>query len=252
MRFDPERSWADDTNLDKARTLLWPIKKRFGKGLSWGDLFALTGDMSIQESGGPVLGFCAGRFDDVNGAASELLGPTAEQKELFPCKPGDGLCEGPLGQNTLGLIYVNPEGPLGVPDPVASISETRSTFARMGMNDSETVALIGGGHTLGKTHGSCPKGAGPGPDEDPANPWPGLCGTGKGQDAFTSGFEGPWVSTPTVWQNEYFYNLLDFEWRKKIGPGGHWQWYPWKGNLVAPAAFGKGTQGSLCVGVDFS
>jgi len=250
QRFEPEISWPDNTNLIKPKTLLWPIKERFGTGLSWGDLIVLAGDMSIKEAGGPILGFCAGRFDDVDGEASVLLGPNAYQKELFPCAPEDGLCENPLGQTTLGLIYVNPEGPLGVPDPAGSVPLTRSSFERMGMNDSETVALIGGGHTLGKTHGACPKGAGPGPEEDPQNPWPGLCGTGKGADAFTSGFEGPWVTTPTEWQNEYFHNLLNYEWEKYKGPGGLWQWRPKKGELAAEAAFGEGTQDVMMLTTD--
>jgi len=223
QRFDPELSWADNTNLDKAKKLLWPIKQKYGLGLSWGDLMTFTGTVAIEAMGGPMFGFCAGRVDDADGSASELLGPTPLQNATYPCLV-NGECKPPLGTTTIGLIYVNPEGPMGNPDPVGSVVDVRDTFARMGMDDYETVALIGGGHAFGKAHGACPLGPGPSPMEQPSNPWPGMCGTGKGNDTFTSGIEGPWSATPSVWSNNYFASLVDNDWTVHIGPGGKHQW----------------------------
>lgn len=200
------------------------MKLKYGLGLSWGDLFILAGNAAVESMGGPTLGFCGGRVDDIDGSASAELGPSAEQELLYPCSV-NGECTEPLGSTTVGLIYLNPEGPLGNPDRyVETASEIRDTFGRMGMNDTETIALIGGGHAFGKTHGACPAGAGEPPNKDPVNPWPGLCGTGVGADAFTSGFEGPWTSDPIKWDNAYYQYLRDHTWEVHKGPGDHYQW----------------------------
>eukprot|EP00659_Diplonema_papillatum_P023212 gene23212-35566_t len=221
QRFQPENSWPDNTNLDKARGLLWPIKQKYGDALSWGDLFIIAGTSSILHMGGPVTEICAGRVDDADGSASAPLGPGPEQ----PACPFQGDCKPPLGTSTVGLIYVNPEGYMGIPDPTHSVPEIRDVFGRMSMNDSETVALIGGGHAFGRTHGACPKGAGPAPNQQPSDPWPGLCGDGKGPNTYTSGIDGPWTSDPFAWDNEFF-QLLDNVTTYAVtkGPGGHYQW----------------------------
>lgn len=225
MLFDPERSWPDNTNLDKARKLLEPIKNKYGVGLSWGDLLVLAGDTAIDDMGLPTFGFCGGRIDDDSGFWSELLGPNSEQEDVFPCEdPVQCAFENPFAANQVGLVYVNPEGPGGNPDPELSAIDIRQTFSRMGMDDEETVALVGGGHAFGKVHGACPDGAGPNPMEDPEDPWPGMCGSGMGRDTYTSGFEGPWTSNPTTWSNEYFVNLVSFDWEQYIAAGGHVQW----------------------------
>mmetsp|Transcript_97152 Transcript_97152/g.313180 ORF Transcript_97152/g.313180 Transcript_97152/m.313180 type:complete len:463 (+) Transcript_97152:62-1450(+) len=222
QRFSPEKDWEDNANLDHARALLWPIKEKYGEGLSWGDLFITAGSASIKSMGGPVSQFCMGRIDDPDGTSSLDLGPSDHQELVAPC-PTQGHCEKPLGSTTVGLIYLNPEGPVmetspGIwapnPSPTNSSLDIRDAFGRMGMNDKETVALIGGGHAFGKTHGPCV----------PANPLAPICGTGKGNDTWTSGFEGPFTTTPTQWGNEFFRVLQEYEWEKHKGPADHWQW----------------------------
>ncbi|CAN0339197.1 unnamed protein product [Pylaiella littoralis] len=231
IRFYPEYSWGDNTNLDKALDLLQPIKLKYGEAISWADLIILTGTVSITSMSGPSIGFCAGRLDDSDGFASLELGPTEEQEAVADC-PVNGACESPLGTTTVGLIYVNPEGPMGVPDPAGSAAQIRDVFERMGMNDTETVALIGGGHAFGKLHGACPTGAGPNPMESPQDPWPGTCGDpgsvdfGRGDNTFTSGFEGAWTEEPTVWNNQYFIDLLEYGWETTQSPGNRTQWIP--------------------------
>ena len=231
--MDPERSWPDNTNLDKARRLLQPIKQKYGLGLSWGDLFALAGTVAIASMGGPQdIGFCAGRVDFVTNEQTRLLGPTPEQDQFAHC-PIDGQCPFPLGQNTLGLIYVNPEGPMGEPDLQGAADTIRDVFGRMDWEGRELVALIGGGHSVGKAHGATKESPGKLPSECPFAPWDGR----RGMDAVTSGFEGPWTSEPTVWDNTYFQYLVDYEWEPWQGPGGHWQWRVQGGNgPQAPAA----------------
>ncbi|CAM9479910.1 unnamed protein product, partial [Ectocarpus sp. 8 AP-2014] len=231
IRFNPERSWADNTNLDKALTLLQPIKLKYGDAVSWGDLITLTGNEAIRTMGGPVLGFCAGRLDDANGVDSLALGPSDEQEAVAPCAV-NGTCEAPIGTSTVGLIYVNPEGPSGVPDPAGSAESIRDVFGRMGMNDSETVALIGGGHAFGKFHGACDTGPGADPIDAPEAPWPGTCGDvdsatfGRAENTFTSGFEGQWTVEPLVWDNQYFKDLLEYDWVMTESPADLVQWFP--------------------------
>merc|ERR1719440_1830369 len=186
QRFDPEANWPDNTNLDKARALVAPLKKKYGDALSWGDLFILAGTTALRDAGAPIKKMCFGRVDDSDGKKSELLGPTALQAESLPCAV-QGECKPPLGVTTVGLIYVNPEGPLANPDPKLSSYDIRQTFEIMGHSDRNTVALIGGGHAVGKAHGACPEGAGDAPNVAYAAspmkaPWQGGCGTGKGED----------------------------------------------------------------------
>lgn len=243
IRFDPEASWEDNTNLDKARALLAPIKEKYGIGLSWGDLFVLSGTTALRSMGAPITKFCAGRIDHADGSESEIfLGPSKSQEQDAPCAgPTQGACQTnpektKLAPVMVGLIYVNPEGPLDVetgkqnPDPALSAGEIRTTFGKMGHTDKSTVALIGGGHAFGKVHGACGEAhaAGQSPKEAYSTsdyPWVGKCGkTGNGENTWTSGFEGPWTSTPTKWSNEFFKDLLDKEWVKTTSPAGKVQW----------------------------
>jgi catalase-peroxidase len=251
--MEPELSWADNTNLTYAHRLLEPIKHKYGLGVSWGDLMILAGTVAIEDMGGPVLGFAAGRIDHVDNSQSIALGPSEAQEQFASIAGVDGQAPAPLGQNTMGLIYVNPAGPMGVPDPQGAADTIRDVFGRMGMTDRENVALIGGGHTFGKCHGAGREGPGPSPKECPMHPYPGLHGTGKGNDTVTSGFEGPWTTHPTRWDNEYFCNLLHYHWELHTGPGGNWQWRVKGGRgPKAPLAHGQGEQEIMMLTTDIA
>jgi catalase-peroxidase len=231
QRFAPLNSWPDNASLDKARRLLWPIKQKYGKKISWADLLILTGNCALESMGFKTYGFGGGRVDywepeeDVNwGPENTWLGNSRYK--------GERELDNPLGAVQMGLIYVNPEGPDGKPDPLASARDIRETFSRMAMNDEETVALIAGGHTFGKTHGAADPGkyVGPEPEAAPIElqglGWKNSYGTGVGPDAITSGLEGIWTSTPTQWSNGYFENLFGYEWELSRSPAGAHQWVP--------------------------
>lgn len=230
IRFAPLNSWPDNTNLDKARRLLWPVKKKYGRSLSWADLMILTGNVALESMGFKTFGFGGGR-EDVFEPTDINWGPETEwlADERFST---DGQLNKPLGATQMGLIYVNPEGPGGKPDPLAAAQRIRMAFGRMAMNDEETVALIAGGHTLGKAHGAAkPKGhVGPEPEAAPLEQqglgWKNTHGTGKGADTITSGLEGAWTSTPTRWSHGYLQNLFKYEWVLTKSPGGGQQWEP--------------------------
>ncbi len=237
QRFAPLNSWPDNGNLDKARLLLWPIKKKYGKKLSWADLMILAGNCAIESMGLPTFGFGGGREDvwepeeDVYwGSETEWLGDKryTNDREL----------ENPLGAVQMGLIYVNPEGPNGKPDPIAAARDIRETFGRMAMNDEETVALIAGGHTFGKAHGAADPGVYVGREpaaagiEDQSMGWINSFGTGNAGYTITSGLEGAWTETPTQWSNNYFKNLFSYEWELTKSPAGAQQWTP-KGGAAA-------------------
>jgi len=231
LRFAPLNSWPDNTNLDKARLLLLPIKQKYGNKLSWADLMVLTGNVALESMGFKTFGFGGGRADvwepeeDIYwGSEREWLGDKRYT--------GDRELENPLAAVQMGLIYVNPEGPNGNPDPLASARDIRETFARMAMNDEETVALIAGGHTFGKTHGAADPGKYVGPEpaaaglEEQGLGWKNTFGTGNGEYTITSGLEGAWTTTPTKWSNNYFENLFGFEWELTKSPAGAHQWKP--------------------------
>lgn len=242
QRFEPEASWMDNDNLDKARALLAPIKQKYGDGLSWGDLFVLAGTTALRSMGAPITTVCVGRIDDPDGKKSLPLGPGAVQKAVAPCTGPDGDCQQfpkktALAPTTLELIYVNPQGPMGKPLPAESAKQIRVVFGKMGHNDVSTVALVGGGHAFGKCHGACNKKQASGLPPNvayaahpPKIPWAGVCDnhpgspTGKGNNTFTSGFEGTWTNTPTKWSNVYFQGLLNNIWETWKGPGGGIQW----------------------------
>lgn len=231
QRFAPLNSWPDNTNLDKARLLLWPIKKKYGKKISWADLMILAGNCALESMGFKTFGFGGGREDvwepeqDIYwGSEKEWLGDTRYS--------GERELENPLAAVQMGLIYVNPEGPNGNPDPLAAAIDIRETFGRMAMNDEETVALIAGGHTLGKTHGAADPGKYVGKEpaaagiEEQSMGWKNTYGKGNAEDTITSGLEGAWTTTPTRWSNNYFENLFGYEWELTKSPAGAQQWKP--------------------------
>jgi catalase-peroxidase len=230
QRFAPLNSWPDNANLDKARLLLWPIKKKYGRQISWADLIILAGNCALESMDFETLGFAGGREDVWEPEEDIYWGPETEwlgDKRY----EGDRELENPLGAVQMGLIYVNPEGPNGKPDPEAAAHDIRETFGRMAMNDVETVALIAGGHTFGKVHGAAPEDhvgaepAGAGIEEQSLG-WKNNFGTGKGGDTITSGLEGAWTQTPTKWSNNYFKNLFEYEWELTKSPAGAYQWTP--------------------------
>ncbi|MET7365707.1 catalase/peroxidase HPI [Streptomyces sp. NPDC005566] len=230
QRFAPLNSWPDNGNLDKARRLLWPVKKKYGQSLSWADLMILTGNVALEQMGFETFGFGGGRADVWEPDEDVYWGPetTWLDDERYS---GDRELENPLGAVQMGLIYVNPEGPNGTPDPLAAARDIRETFRRMAMNDEETVALIAGGHTFGKTHGAGPaESVGDDPEAAPIEAqglgWSNSFGTGKGGDAITSGLEGIWTNTPTTWDNSFFEILFGHEWELFKSPAGAHQWRP--------------------------
>nr|WP_269328223.1 catalase/peroxidase HPI [Kineosporia mesophila] len=230
QRFAPVDSWPDNRNLDKARRLLWPVKKKYGRSISWPDLMVLAGNRALESMGFTTAGFAGGR--------PEVLEPEPVYWGPERAWLGDQRhtnvrdLENPLAADQLGLIYVNPEGPNTVPDPVMSARDIRRSFARMGMDDEETVALIAGGHSFGKTHGAADPEKHLGPEPAAAGPenrgtgWRNRYRTGKGEDTITSGLEGTWTATPTTWDNSYLENLFRFEWDVALSPAGLWQWIP--------------------------
>jgi catalase-peroxidase len=233
QRFAPLNSWPDNVNLDKARRLLWPIKQKYGRKISWADLLILAGNVALESMGFKTFGFGGGREDVWEPEEDIFWGP--EGKWLADERyTGDRQLDNPLGAVQMGLIYVNPEGPNGKPDPVAAARDIRETFARMAMNDEETVALIAGGHTFGKTHGAGDaKLVGPEPEaasiEEQGLGWKSKFGTGKGGDAIGSGLEVIWTATPTKWSNNFFTNLFSYEWELTKSPAGAHQWKPKNG-----------------------
>ena len=237
QRFAPLNSWPDNVSLDKARRLLWPIKQKYGRKLSWADLMVLAGNCALESMGFKTFGFAGGRQDVWEPEEDIDWGP--EDTWLGDQRySGDRELAGHLGAVQMGLIYVNPEGPNGTPDPAASARDIRETFARMAMNDEETVALVAGGHTFGKCHGAASAGEHVGPEPEAASieqmglGWKNSFGTGKGADTISSGLEGAWTAQPTKWDNGYFDNLFNFEWELQKGPGGAYQWKP-KDNQAA-------------------
>ena len=230
QRFAPTNSWPDNTNLDKARRLLWPIKKKYGNQISWADLIILTGNVAIESMGGKTFGFGGGRVD-IWGPEDDIFWGKETEWLANERYTGDRVLDQPLGAVQMGLIYVNPQGPDGNPDPLASAKDIRETFGRMAMNDYETVALTAGGHTFGKAHGAAsedhkgtePEGAS---IEEMGFGWSSDHGKGMGRDSITSGIEGPWTPNPTQWDNGYFDMLFGYDWELVKSPAGAHQWHP--------------------------
>jgi len=246
QRFEPLNSWPDNANLDKARRLLWPIKKKYGKKLSWADIMVLAGNVALEDMGFKTFGFAGGRIDDWE---AEVVDWGPEKKWLASKRRGkDGKLNKKLGATQMGLIYVNPEGPGGNPDPLLAAKAIREAFGRMAMNDEETFALIAGGHTFGKAHGAHKPGNCVGAEpaaestEKQGFGWKSKCGKGHSEDTVTSGLEGAWTSTPTQWSTQFLDNLLNFEWELVEGPGGAKQWRPTNGDGegIVPDAHVKG------------
>lgn len=251
MRFDPLNSWPDNGNLDKARRLLWPVKQKYGEALSWGDLMILAGTVGMEDMGFKTYGFAYGRADDWEpdvvywGPEVEMLASDRREK--------NGKVQRPLGAMHMGLIYVNPEGPMGVPDPAASAKNIRVAFGRMAMNDEETVALIAGGHTFGKMHGAHKAGECVGKEpggasiEEQGLGWKNKCGKGHSEDTVTSGLEGAWTQAPTRWTTLYLSNLLNVDWKQSRSPAGAIQWIPADESLhtAAPDAHVEGKRNPI-------
>ena len=246
QRFAPLNSWPDNANLDKARRLLWPIKQKYGNQISWADLMILAGNVAMETMGFKTFGFGGGRAD-VWEPEEDIYWGNEDTWLGDKRYSGDRELENPLAAVQMGLIYVNPEGPNGKPDPVASARDIRETFARMAMNDEETVALIAGGHTFGKTHGAGPA-SDVGPEPEAADitaqglGWLSKYKSGKAGDAITSGLEGAWTTTPTQWSNNYFHNLFAYDWELTKSPAGAWQWKPKNAEAqnTVPDAFDPG------------
>lgn len=262
QRFAPLNSWPDNVGLDKARRLLWPVKKKYGKSLSWGDLMILAGNVAHEEMGMPTFGFGGGRpdvwepDDDVYwGSENAWL---ADEERIG--EDGVEIVNEPLGATMMGLIYVNPEGPRANGDPISAAHQIRETFKRMAMDDEETVALIAGGHTFGKTHGAAPedKYVGPEPEAAPMEQmglgWKSSYGTGSGNDTIGSGLEVTWTYHPTRWDNEFFHILFAYEWERVTGPGGHNHWRPkdGAGTDMVPEAHGEGHREPRMLTTDLS
>ncbi|PNE37057.1 catalase/peroxidase HPI [Streptomyces noursei] len=240
QRFAPLNSWPDNASLDKARRLLWPVKKKYGRNISWADLMILTGNVALESMGFKTFGYAGGREDVWEPEEDVYWGPETEW--LGDARyTGDRELENPLGAVQMGLIYVNPEGPNGNPDPIAAARDIRETFRRMAMNDEETVALIAGGHTFGKTHGAGPADkVGPDPEAAPMEQmglgWKSAHGTGAGPDAITSGLEVTWTTTPTQWSNGFFKNLFEYEYELTKSPAGANQWVAKDAEAIVPDA----------------